>query len=219
MVKGVVTIEGCFLIKGELHLKLPHYNRSQPLKVSLSPNTPYPLSQLSNFKNCVQYTLSQVEAIQGVLSESSTEEGDGVECAWVYNQFNIVSGIIHEACKMLAVVEEEKLFPIKEGDGKFFAPELTDDLVVEFYMANASSLAISIYAIAYHQNAIPLQIQSQILSRFKNMKIENYKGKPIEILDEVYLESPIPNLSNVDYDLQGAIGLCESVVGLLEALR
>ncbi|KAJ3070907.1 hypothetical protein HDU98_006067 [Podochytrium sp. JEL0797] len=93
-------------------------------------------------------------------------------------------------------------------------------------MSNPSTLAISIYTIAYHQpgnmsgsTPIPLQIQSQILSRFKSTKIETYKGRAIEILDEVYLEVGVPGLSGVKEGMQGVVGLCEGVVGLLEALR
>ncbi|KAI9331161.1 RAVE subunit 2/Rogdi [Obelidium mucronatum] len=235
MVKGVVTIDGCSLVKGELNIKLPHYNRGQPLKVALNPTTTYPLSQLSSFRDCMHLALTQVEAIQQIIiiperksgeegaaaeQELSEEYDEGeVESTWIYNQFNALSKVVHDAVKMLSSVDEEKLFPIRENDGKFFAPELSNDLVIEFYMANPSSLAVSIYAIAYHQHAIPLQIQSQILSRFKQMKIETYKGNPIEILDEVYLECKIPNLSHLENDLQGALGLCESVVDLLEALR
>ncbi|KAJ3289726.1 hypothetical protein BCR33DRAFT_857096 [Rhizoclosmatium globosum] len=217
MVKGVVTLDGSALVKGELNLKLPHYNRSQALKVSLSPSIIYPLHQLESFRHCLHLAVSQVEAMQSMLLED--DGAGGVECTWIVNQFLAVQKIVQEGVKILCVVDEEKLFPIREGDGKFFAPELAEDLIVEFYMAGMSSLAISIYAIAYHQNGIPLQIQSQIMSRFKNTKIETYKGKPIEILDEVYLESKIPNFAGLEKEVQGAIGLCESVVGLLEALR
>ncbi|KAJ3063153.1 hypothetical protein HDU98_001007, partial [Podochytrium sp. JEL0797] len=137
MVKGVVTIDGSNLIKGELNLKLPHYNRTQPLKVSLDPTSPYPLTQLHNFRTCVHLALSQIESIQAALlsnddddSRNQTREGSDnqqqeedeeeelVEPTWIFNHLNAVSDVIQESIKALSHVDETKLFPIRESDGK-----------------------------------------------------------------------------------------------------
>ncbi|KAJ3093350.1 hypothetical protein HK100_006656, partial [Physocladia obscura] len=235
-VKGIVSIDGTQIVKAvrELTLKLPHHASSRattPPKISLAQQTNnnnnnnssssssiyYTLPQLVAFETSLYYALSVIESIQDRIRNSSDKKvatAAVVDIDWVYDCIVTTARVLREAVRSLNDVDEEVLFPMKEVDAKQFSQELPDDVIIEFFMASANMLAVSIYAISYQHGSqsntaggmIPIiPMQSQILSRFKNMKIETYKGKAIEILDEVYLEVAVPSFAGMDGHVQAAI--------------
>ncbi|KAI8835167.1 RAVE subunit 2/Rogdi [Chytriomyces cf. hyalinus JEL632] len=219
-VKGIVVLDGAVVVKADLTLRLPSRNSATPIRIGVSPTPPFILTQLSSFVQTVSLALDKIEMLSSLLTEArECDTVHEIDASWLIHQFSDISNFLKSALTLLRVVDEEKLFPLRENDGKMFSPELPDDLIVELYVTNVSTLAVSVYSIGYQPNTgIPLQIQSQILSRFKNMKIEKYKGKPIEIMDEFYLESKIPNLANLEADMTAAIALVDATVKLVIAL-
>ncbi|KAJ3299481.1 hypothetical protein HK104_008751 [Borealophlyctis nickersoniae] len=108
---------------------------------------------------------------------------------------------------------------VKRGSiaDRAFTPELPEDLVVEFHV-NQTSLLISIFALSFHQSAIPLQIQSKILGKFKTFKIDTYKGRPVEIVDEFAAESSSPMLAALMQSIDSVEALAEDIRSKLQAL-
>ncbi|KAI8827325.1 hypothetical protein BJ741DRAFT_630747, partial [Chytriomyces cf. hyalinus JEL632] len=208
-------------------LRLPSRNSATPIRIGVSPAPPpFILHQLSSFVQTVSLALDKIEMLSSLLIEArECATVHEIDASWLVHQFSDISALLKSALTLLRVVDEEKLFPLRENGGKshayyiilwMFSPELPDDLIVELYVTNVSTLTVSVFSIGYQPNTgIPLQIQSQILSRFKNMKIGKYKGKPIEIMDEFYLESKSPNLANLEADMTAAIALVDATVKLM----
>ncbi|KAI8909461.1 Rogdi leucine zipper containing protein-domain-containing protein [Powellomyces hirtus] len=189
LVKGFVTIDGTAIVKGELTLKLPHYNRGNALKVAINPSQPAYLQQLITVQN---YLVLAQQAFIRVPRSARNRAG------------------LLKASKALSRVREADTFPAKECDAKCFSPDLPEDLIVEFFVKH-SSLMVSIRALNFQQQGIPLQIQSKILGKFRNMRIETYKGRPVEILDELTVGSASPRLVTLIRSLNTIAGLCEDM--------
>ncbi|KAJ3345617.1 hypothetical protein HDU83_003891 [Entophlyctis luteolus] len=238
-VKGIVCIDGSSLVKAELTLKLPHARTSLPSKVSLSQPTKTPsggaagivLPQIAAFQTRVRHALLETDAaaelVRRVAASRPVDAGTAADT--VLAAVARVADAAARSRAALVDVDEEELFPLREVDGKV-CPELPEDLIVEFYMANASTLALSVYGIAFHASApsaaaaaggttsVPIQIQSQLMSHFRSMKIETYKGKAIEILDEVYLETSVPGFREIQPSLDAVYSICANMRSTLEAL-
>ncbi|KAJ3207251.1 hypothetical protein HDU82_003929 [Entophlyctis luteolus] len=235
--KGAFPMTCCL---EELTLKLPHARTSLPSKVSLSQPTKTPsggaagivLPQIAAFQTRVRHALLETEAaaelVRRVAASRPVDAGTAADT--VLAAVARVADAAARSRAALVDVDEEELFPLREVDGKSFSPELPEDLIVEFYMANASTLALSVYGIAFHASApsaaaaaggttsVPIQIQSQLMSHFRSMKIETYKGKAIEILDEVYLETSVPGFREIQPSLDAVYSICANMRSTLEAL-
>ncbi|TPX62150.1 hypothetical protein PhCBS80983_g00740 [Powellomyces hirtus] len=200
LVKGFVTVDGTAIVKGELTLKLPHYNRGNALKVAINPSQPAYLQQLITVQN---YLVLAQQAFVRVPRSARNRAG-------LLKLLTKVSTCVRKASKALSRVREADTFPAKECDAKCFSPDLPEDLIVEFFVKH-SSLMVSIRALNFQQQGIPLQIQSKILGKFRNMRIETYKGRPVEILDELTVGSASPRLVTLIRSLNTIAGLCEDM--------
>ncbi|KAI9324139.1 RAVE subunit 2/Rogdi [Zopfochytrium polystomum] len=207
-VKGFVTIDGFNIVKGDIALKLPHYNRSSAVKVTISPNKPYKLHQLQNVRN---HLLAAHDAFSTL--DSSAYDAESLTMA--------LKKILKEstaAMRCLKAAADSTVFPLKECDVKAFAPELPEDLIVEFYIED-SRLITSVYSLVLEPSsvvAIPLQqLQTRILSKFRTTKADTYKGRPVQVLDELTVESPFPVLEKIAESVTHASQQCSSILNLL----
>ncbi|KND04677.1 uncharacterized protein SPPG_00392 [Spizellomyces punctatus DAOM BR117] len=208
LLKGFVTIDGTAIVKGELTLKLPHYNRGNVIKLTINSANPPVLHQVQTARN---YLLLALEAFESQPNAAHDRDS-------LMQLLNRVSAIVKKAKAALVRIDESDIFPNKECDIKVFAPDLPDDLVVEFHVIQ-SNLVVSVYALNFHQPGIPLQFQSKILGKFKNIKLDTYKGRPVEILDELTVESASPRLATLVRSIDTLDGLCEEMRIKLQILR
>ncbi|TPX67245.1 hypothetical protein SpCBS45565_g03931 [Spizellomyces sp. 'palustris'] len=218
LLKGFVTIDGTAIIKGELTLKLPHYNRGNVIKLTINSANPPILHQVQTARN---YLLLALEAFESQPNAAHDRDS-------LLQLLHRVSAIVKKAKAALVRIDESDIFPNKECDikllqlssmiPKVFAPDLPDDLVVEFHVIQ-SNLVVSVYALNFHQPGIPLQFQSKILGKFKNIKLDTYKGRPVEILDELTVESASPRLATLVRSIDTLDGLCEEMRIKLQILR
>ncbi|KAJ3186974.1 hypothetical protein HDU85_007012 [Gaertneriomyces sp. JEL0708] len=208
LLKGFVTVDGTAVVKGELNLKLPHYNRGNAFKAVINPSNPPILEQVEEARNFL------VLAYQEFRSHPhATQDQEAL-----MQLLASISILAKKAKAALTKITESSVFPNKECDGKWFSPELPDDLVIEFHVIQAS-VVVSVFALNYHQPGIPLQIQSKILSKFKNMKLDTYKGRPVEVLDQLTVESASPRLATLARSIDTVDGLCEDLSLKLQVLR
>ncbi|KAI8822625.1 RAVE subunit 2/Rogdi [Fimicolochytrium jonesii] len=209
LVKGFLTIDGASVIKGDLTLKLPHYNRGNAVKVTINPARPTFLRQVSSARNHLIASLDiilQLAEVRHVKREK------------LHSALRRVSKHMKSAKAGLCRVADADIFPVREGDATAFAPDLPEDLVVDLHVMQ-SNVVVSIYALNYHQSGIPLQIQSKILGKFRNLKLDTYKGKPVEILDTVTVESASPRLATLIRSIDTVEGLCDQLILKLNVFR
>ncbi|KAI9090943.1 RAVE subunit 2/Rogdi, partial [Phlyctochytrium arcticum] len=192
----------------ELTLKLPHYNRGNPVKVILNSSAPPVLEQVQTARNYLILALEAYEA-----SPHAGNDRDSLK-----KLLDRISNFIKKAKAVLQSIHETDTFPAKECNAKAFSPDLPEDLIVEFHVVQ-SSLVVSVFAVNYHQPGIPLQFQSKILGKFKNMKMDTYKGKPVEVLDELTVESPSPRLATLVRAIDTVNGLCEELRMKIQIFR
>ncbi|KAJ3159474.1 hypothetical protein HDU86_001792 [Geranomyces michiganensis] len=208
LVKGFVTIDGTAIVKGELTLKLPHYNRGNAVKVTINSAQPPHLEQL----RAAQYYLTL--ALQAFVTyPKSARDRTGL-----IKLLERIAAAIRKAQKRLSRFKEKNGFPTTECDLKSFSPDLPEDLVIEFFVLQ-STLMVSIRALNYPQQGIPLQIQSKILGKFRNVKLETYRGRPVEVLDELVVGSASPRLATLIRSLNTISGLCEDMQNKLKMFK
>ncbi|KAJ3043619.1 hypothetical protein HDV00_004720 [Rhizophlyctis rosea] len=213
-VKGYATINGTSIVKGELQIKFPHYNRGNPFKVALNPAKPYLLEQggKEGWEAWKEGMDGGGNVRKGDMEEQEGEEFNARNCLitafdiyeskltssqdkdTIIQHLTQITTTTHQARTSLSHRPPTQTFPTKEPDPKLFTPDLPDDLVVEFHV-NRSSLVVGIYAVNFHHAGFPLEIQKGILSKFKNFKLDTYKGRPVEILDEFTTESTCPTFT------------------------
>ncbi|KAJ3087416.1 hypothetical protein HK102_011169 [Quaeritorhiza haematococci] len=149
-----------------------------------------------------------------------------------------MSTFIDKSFEAMSAPPESSLFPNKECDPKHFNPELTEDMVVDFHINN-SNIVVSMYMLNFHQAGLPLQFQSKIVAKFKALKLEyavlnvlflvfglncsngldiecKYKGRPVEIVDEINVESPCAQLHTMVSLLNVARERCRDVLRKLD---
>ncbi|KAJ3161884.1 hypothetical protein HDU88_007223 [Geranomyces variabilis] len=208
LVKGFITIDGTAIVKGELTLKLPHYNRGNAVKVTINSAQPPHLEQL----RAAQYYLTlALQAFEKYPLSSRDQAG-------LSKLLDRIATATRKAQKTLSRYKEKNGFPSKECDVKSFSPDLPEDLVIEFFVLQ-STLMVSVRALNYPQQGIPLQIQSKILGKFRNVKLETYRGRPVEVLDEITVGSASPRLATLIRSLNTIGGLCEDMQNKLRMFK
>ncbi|KAJ3015134.1 hypothetical protein HKX48_004755 [Thoreauomyces humboldtii] len=209
LVKGFITIDGTAIVKGELTLKLPHYNRGNPVKVTINSARPVFLQQLVKARN---YLITALQAFYAFPRASRDRDG-------LLQLLRQVSSAVNQWLprsvipKIMNAQVLEIFAPVQ-----VFSPDLPEDLIVEFHVMH-SSLLVSVKALNYHQQGIPLQIQSKILGKFRNIKLDTYKGRPVELLDEVTVESASPRLTTLMRSIKTAGGLCEDLINKIQVFK
>ncbi|KAJ3152057.1 hypothetical protein HDU89_001704 [Geranomyces variabilis] len=192
----------------ELTLKLPHYNRGNAVKVIINSAQPPHLDQL----RAAQYYLTLALQSFEKYPISSRDQGG------LSKLLERIATATRKAQKTLSRYKEKNGFPGKECDVKSFSPDLPEDLVIEFFVLQ-STLMVSVRALNYPQQGIPLQIQSKILGKFRNVKLETYRGRPVEVLDEITVGSASPRLATLIRSLNTIGGLCEDMQNKLRMFK
>ncbi|KAI8802315.1 RAVE subunit 2/Rogdi [Cladochytrium replicatum] len=207
--KGFVTVNGGNLVRADLNVKFTHYNRGNPIKVSVAPTRPYPLPQIQTARNCFVVALDAVSS-QPHPSHSRRDLKE------LLSKLVLLSKQAQEA---LATLDEKYMFPNVECDPTSFTPEIAEDLVVQFSV-HRTTIVASIVGLNLHAHGgVPLHVQSKILKGFKTMKIDKYKGRPVEILDEVTVESSSsPRLATCLNALSGIEMLAASLIAQIGTL-
>ncbi|TPX51854.1 hypothetical protein SeMB42_g00525 [Synchytrium endobioticum] len=129
-IKGFLTINGTSLVKGDLTIKFNHYNRGNLYKVTVNTSRPHNLLQLQLAKNCII-------AATGTVEDSSFPCLDRCHLMLVFKRLNEQ---ILRASRILQTPSDDHLFPLRESDPKMFAPDLPEDLIVEFHISGGASL-------------------------------------------------------------------------------
>ncbi|KAK5664749.1 hypothetical protein QVD99_008296 [Batrachochytrium dendrobatidis] len=206
-VKGFVTMNGAAVVKGDLTIKLAHYNRASPFKISINQSKPCVLSQMSLANNCLVTCMD--------LLACATEVYDtDLDMRHFQDAISNIVRYLVKAREYLETPSESQLFPQKEPDPKCFQPELQDDLIIEF-STKRTLLNVSIYALSLHQQGIPLHLQNKLLGKFKHFKIGSYKGKEIEIVDEVSIDIVSPKLAEAFNSIEHTEALCRDTLAKL----
>ncbi|TPX31654.1 hypothetical protein SmJEL517_g05079 [Synchytrium microbalum] len=202
-VKGFLTVNGTSIVKGDLTIKFNHYNRGSPYKVTVNNSKPHSLLQLHLARN-------GVVAATGIVEDSFFAGFDRIS---LMQMFKRISNQIGQSIQILKAAPEDTLFPARDCDAKMFAPDLPEDLIVEFHVAE-TSVVCSIFAIQFHRDALPIQIQQlqhKFLTRFRgSLKTSMYKGRHVEILDELAVESVSPQLTRLEAILARIQTICQS---------
>ncbi|KAI8918920.1 RAVE subunit 2/Rogdi [Entophlyctis helioformis] len=220
-------MNGQSIIKGDLSLRFPHYNRGAVTKVVLNPSKPFILNQVMVAQNglamCVDIlddllpSSSEDNRAGSALQQSSaaSDPDDGpLDLDDVNDALREVLRYIGDARDSLETPDESLVFPQREPDAKCFNPDLPEDLVAEF-TTKRTLLTTSVYALSFHQQGIPLHLQSKLLGKFKQYKLGIYKGKQIEIVDEVSVESASPRLAEAWSAMDHAESLSRDVLAKL----
>ncbi|CAH1768363.1 1316_t:CDS:10, partial [Entrophospora sp. SA101] len=182
--KGFVTLDGSDIIKGELQIKLPSYNRGNFIKVTINSNKSYFIEQLGDAQNYIALALDELNTSK----RTSTKENacQLLEKIFKYIQNSHVS---------LNHTNEERLFPYKICDSRIFN-SLPEDLVVQFHV-EGSYIITSVYLLQYHLS-LPQQKHGSLLGISKQSpKVCKYKDKYVSILDEVVVKSLDPKLEEL----------------------
>ncbi|KAJ3055508.1 hypothetical protein HK097_010283 [Rhizophlyctis rosea] len=196
-VKGHTTINGTSITKGEMIIKFPHYNRGNPFKVTLNPAKPVLLDQAQRARNCL---VTAFDLYESRLAEERNKDS-------VMQLLDRICTIAKQARDSLSKIDPRTVFPNKEPDPKNFTPDLPEDLVIEYHI-NQTSLVVSIFALNFHHAGLPLDFQSKILSKFKVFKIDTYKGRPVEILDEFTTEATCPTFTALFKSIESVEEVC-----------
>ncbi|KAJ1342262.1 hypothetical protein BSLG_003185 [Batrachochytrium salamandrivorans] len=204
MVKGFVTMDGATIVKGELSIKFSHYNRGNPLKMTINQARPYLLSQITSAYNCLSTCMD-------ILARTTELDSADQDMHYLKDAITDIVTYLVKAREYLETPAESQLFPLKEPDSKCFLPDLPNDLIIEF-SAKRTLLAVSIYALSFHQQGIPLHLQSKLLGKFKHFKIGTYQGKEVEIVDEMSIETLSPKLAEAYNSIEHAEALCRDTL-------
>ncbi|CAG8481790.1 8246_t:CDS:10 [Acaulospora morrowiae] len=183
--KGYITLDGSDIIKGELQVKFPNYNRGNLIKLTIHSKKPYFIEQLVDAQNYITLALNALECSSQACAKESASELLG----------NVLEYISHSR-SALNYVSQEKLFPYKICDPQMFSSNLPEDLVVQFHV-EGSYIVNSVYALQFH-SSLPQQKNGGILGTHKQpSKVCQYKDKYVSILGEVSVKSPDPKLAEV----------------------
>ncbi|KAI9208504.1 RAVE subunit 2/Rogdi [Polychytrium aggregatum] len=216
VLKGFVTVDGAVIKKGELHIKFPHYPRTQVLKATLNPAHPFPLRQIQTARNCLILALDAAETFP-------INNYDSISLKQLLDR---VAEFVKKARDTLTHVDTAQAFPLYEVDAKHFSPELPEDLVVEFFVSG-SCLVTCVYSLSFQVGlpAIPMNqfqmslIQNKLMGRSREfVKIDSYKGRKVELIDEVTVESKSPKLEKIFNAITKIEVLCQGLRTKLEAL-
>ncbi|KAI8817098.1 RAVE subunit 2/Rogdi [Fimicolochytrium jonesii] len=210
LVKGLLTLDGAFITKGDLTLKLPHHNHGDAVRVTINSARPILLRQISSARN---HLLASLDIILQLA-----DAGHGRRDKLLRSPLRRVRENMKSAKAELCRVDDADIFPAKKGDAKAFAPDLPDDLVIDLHVIQ-SNVVVSVHALHYPQSAIPLQFQSKILGKFKSAKLATYEGKQVEILDTVIVEATAPRLATLVSSIDTVEALCNQLMLKLNVAR
>ncbi|CAG8682990.1 12748_t:CDS:2, partial [Cetraspora pellucida] len=190
VLKGFVTLDGSDIIKGELQIKFPNYNRGNLIKLAVNTKKPYFIEQQIDAQNYITLALDALECSNNL----NTKE----KC---YELLDTVLKYISNARYILTCASEEKLFPYKICDPQMFSSKLPEDLVIQFHI-EGPCIVVSVFALQFHSSA-PQQKQGNILGSSKStlkvcqITISQYKDKYASILNEIVVKSLDPKLKKV----------------------
>nr|KAJ3421803.1 hypothetical protein HK105_002222 [Polyrhizophydium stewartii] len=230
VIKGFVTMNGAAITKGvrssplcfvvrrgadpdahhqDITVRFAHYSRGSPVKVSVNTSRPLILPQITLAHNCLVAALD-------ILQHAKDPEFEDLDMIVLQDALPRVGTFLCKARESLDAPAPVHLFPKREPDPKSFFPDLPEDLIVEF-STKAMSLTTTVYALSLHQQGIPLQFQNKLLGKFKPMKLGTYKGRDVEIIDHVTVESASPRLSEIYAAIDHAEALCRDTMAKLAA--
>ncbi|KAL2911144.1 hypothetical protein HK105_209392 [Polyrhizophydium stewartii] len=209
VIKGFVTMNGAAITKGDITVRFAHYSRGSPVKVSVNTSRPLILPQITLAHNCLVAALD-------ILQHAKDPEFEDLDMIVLQDALPRVGTFLCKAREALDAPAPVHLFPKREPDPKSFFPDLPEDLIVEF-STKAMSLTTTVYALSLHQQGIPLQFQNKLLGKFKPMKLGTYKGRDVEIIDHVTVESASPRLSEIYAAIDHAEALCRDTMAKLAA--
>ncbi|CAG8579764.1 2111_t:CDS:2, partial [Acaulospora colombiana] len=72
--KGYVTLDGSDIIKGELQVKFPNYNRGNLVKLTIHSKNPYFIEQLVDAQNYITLALNALECSSQACTKESASE-------------------------------------------------------------------------------------------------------------------------------------------------
>ena len=169
--KGFVSLSNDSLDSAQLTIKTSNSTRKFSLKSSFN------LIQLQLANSCLK-------AAQSICR--NYQELNKIHLIKILN-------LIQKADDCLDQINMSRIFPSPESILPEWT-EISEDVVIEFYISK-HQLITSVCIIAFHQNEIPLALQSKLLQPFKGpMKIETWKGKQVEVIEEIVVESVCPRL-------------------------
>ncbi|KAG9288929.1 hypothetical protein G9A89_019551 [Geosiphon pyriformis] len=186
--KGFVTLNRSAILKGELQLKLPNYNRGNLLKVQINALKPYFVEQLVDAQNYFTMALDALDSLNEPYSKQSITEILESALKYITNSRNVLSS-----------ANEDRNFPYKICDPQMFNPPLADDFIIEFFVEGAE-IVTSVYALQYQIPATPTPKLVQlggILSSKQPAKVCKYKDKQAIILDQISVRSLDPRLEEI----------------------
>ncbi|KAJ3304965.1 hypothetical protein HDV03_002195 [Kappamyces sp. JEL0829] len=186
--KGFVSICNSAIVKGELTIKSPNYNRGHPLKLSVDPAYPIALPQLKMARNCLQKSLATIKA----FSDSD------------------VSVVRKALCKLLQLIQLAKSCLTTQDPKKMFPhvfhstfAEAPLDCAVDFGISDSMLLITATCLSVADSN--PLE---HALSQLKQVHSVKVNGKTVHIMDTIVVETQHPILSDVKIALGKIEALC-----------
>ncbi|CAO3669026.1 unnamed protein product [Umbelopsis ramanniana] len=181
--KGVISLLGTKIIKGDLQIRLPNYHRDSQIKACISENNPYHLEQARNCQNYTQLAIDLIDCHPGISSICS-----------VSNFLEDILKYVKQAQMAFNSPSEAKSFPYRVCQPKHFTPPLPEDLVVEISIDHIHVLC-NVYALELHQHQ-------------KSDKYIPYKDKFATVLDECRVRTQSPLLTDIAASLTKAADIC-----------
>ncbi|CAM0141397.1 unnamed protein product [Umbelopsis sp. WA50703] len=179
--KGVISLCGTQIIKGDLQIKLPNYHSQ--IKVGISESNPYHLEQAKHCQNYVHLAIDLIERTPTPTSIAS-----------VSNHLANILKLVKQAQLAFNVLSEAKSFPYRVCQPRHFSPPLPEDLVVEISIDRIHILC-NVFGLELH----PIQRSDKYLP---------YKDKYALVLDECRVRTQSPILTDVETSLTKVSDIC-----------
>ncbi|KAJ3323614.1 hypothetical protein HDV06_001638 [Boothiomyces sp. JEL0866] len=195
--KGFVTLSNTMIIKGELTIKSPAYNRGHSTTLKIDPNSPIDLVQLKTIHNCLSMAFVLVKRL------------DARSVQAMVDILSHLTSLVQQAITSIAAPNLNLMFP------KAYHPTFVEsptDCAVDFVIQE-SNLITSVNCLANPDNAI-----EQALSQLKNNTTVKVNGKDVHVVDKFTVDSPLPLLSELKTGLGTIEALCDDFIRKYNAI-
>ncbi|ORY96328.1 Rogdi leucine zipper containing protein-domain-containing protein [Syncephalastrum racemosum] len=191
-IKGLLTLNGPYITKAELQVRLPNYHQDTPVKIKIT--APIFLEQAQQGAN---YIALAAERMQQTTDASAKLQTPALKEAAV-ELFEDVCQYVQRALSAFEYPGEASLFPCKVCHPKYFEPPLSEDLVIEFCI-HEIHVVCNIYALEFKPGK-PTDVHQVVL----------YKDKHAQVMDQSHTRTQSPMLTDLKMLLQSVREVCQS---------
>ncbi|KAJ3269308.1 hypothetical protein HDV01_001594 [Terramyces sp. JEL0728] len=195
--KGFITLSNTMIIKGELTIKSPSYNRGHAVTMKIDSNSPIDLVQLKTTHNCLSMAFVLVKRL-----DARSVEG-------MVDVLSHLTSLVQQAISALTAPNPNLMFP------KVHHPTFLDsptDCAVDFAIQDMNMIT-NVNCLVNPENAI-----EQALSQLKNNSTVKVNGKDVHVVDRFLVESPLPLLNELKTGLGTIEALCDDFLRKYNAI-